>query len=188
VSSRQCAEARVVGCLSERVLARTAFSLSTFAATAPSFVISVASSALQDRAHRTRRGKRRLPRLRRVKVRPAPRAPLAVGPAPPCSATGPNATGLDMRWGGSRSWPCPGPAAARAAVARFARRCSLTHSKRRAPTNEVTTIVDSVTVDSDICADFGFDVTLVENGTFKTRTFYDTAKGIRSRASSATST
>jgi hypothetical protein len=41
------------------------------------------------------------------------------------------------------------------------------------PTNEVTTIVDSVTVDSDICADFGFDVTFVENGTFKTRTFYD---------------
>jgi hypothetical protein len=33
--------------------------------------------------------------------------------------------------------------------------------------------VDSVTVDSDICADFGFDVTFVENGTFKTRTFYD---------------
>jgi hypothetical protein len=41
------------------------------------------------------------------------------------------------------------------------------------PTNEVTTIVDSVTVDSDICAEFGFDVTFVENGTFKTRTFYD---------------
>jgi hypothetical protein len=33
--------------------------------------------------------------------------------------------------------------------------------------------VDSVTVDSDICADFGFDVTFVENGTFKTTTFYD---------------
>jgi hypothetical protein len=33
--------------------------------------------------------------------------------------------------------------------------------------------VDSVTVDSGICADFGFDLTLVENGTFKTRTFYD---------------
>jgi len=41
------------------------------------------------------------------------------------------------------------------------------------PTTEVTTIVDSVTVDSDICADFGFDVTFVENGTFKTTTFYD---------------
>jgi hypothetical protein len=41
------------------------------------------------------------------------------------------------------------------------------------PTNEVTTIVDDVTVDEDICADFGFDVTFVENGTFKTRTFYD---------------
>jgi hypothetical protein len=41
------------------------------------------------------------------------------------------------------------------------------------PTNEVTTIVDNVAVDEDICADFGFDVTFVENGTFKTRTFYD---------------
>jgi hypothetical protein len=41
------------------------------------------------------------------------------------------------------------------------------------PTNEVTTVVNSVTVDEDICADFGFDVTFVENGTFKTRTFYD---------------
>ena len=41
------------------------------------------------------------------------------------------------------------------------------------PTNEVTTVVNAVTVDEDICADFGFDVTFVENGTFKTRTFYD---------------
>ena len=41
------------------------------------------------------------------------------------------------------------------------------------PTNEVTTIVDQIDVDEDICADFGFDVTFVENGTFKTRTFYD---------------
>ena len=41
------------------------------------------------------------------------------------------------------------------------------------PTNEVTTIVDAVDVDEDICAAFGFDVTFVENGTFKTRTFYD---------------
>ena len=41
------------------------------------------------------------------------------------------------------------------------------------PTTEVTVIVDSVTVDSDICADFGFDVTFVENGTFKTKTYYD---------------
>ena len=39
------------------------------------------------------------------------------------------------------------------------------------PTTEVTVIVDSVTVDSDICADFGFDVTFVENGTFKTKTY-----------------
>jgi hypothetical protein len=41
------------------------------------------------------------------------------------------------------------------------------------PTNEVTTIVNVSDVDTDICADFGFDVTFVENGTFKTRTFYD---------------
>ena len=41
------------------------------------------------------------------------------------------------------------------------------------PTTEVTVVVDSVTVDEDICADFGFDVTFVENGTFKTRTYYD---------------
>ena len=34
-------------------------------------------------------------------------------------------------------------------------------------------VVDSVTVDEDICADFGFDVTFVENGTFKTKTYYD---------------
>ena len=33
--------------------------------------------------------------------------------------------------------------------------------------------MNAVTVDEDICADFGFDVTFVENGTFKTRTFYD---------------
>ncbi len=38
------------------------------------------------------------------------------------------------------------------------------------PTTEVTTIVDSITVDSDIC---DFDVTFVENGTFKTKTYYD---------------
>ena len=41
------------------------------------------------------------------------------------------------------------------------------------PTTEVDVVVDSVTVDSDICADFGFDVTFVENGTFKTKTYYD---------------
>jgi hypothetical protein len=41
------------------------------------------------------------------------------------------------------------------------------------PTNEVTVIVDAVTVDTKICADFGFAVEFVENGTFKTRTFYD---------------
>jgi hypothetical protein len=41
------------------------------------------------------------------------------------------------------------------------------------PTTEVTAIVDSVTVDEDICADFGFDVTFVENGTFKVKTYYD---------------
>jgi hypothetical protein len=41
------------------------------------------------------------------------------------------------------------------------------------PTNEVTVIVDAVTEDTDICADFGFAVVFVENGTFKTRTFYD---------------
>ena len=38
------------------------------------------------------------------------------------------------------------------------------------PTTEVTTIVDVITVDSDIC---DFDVTFVENGTFKTTTFVD---------------
>ena len=41
------------------------------------------------------------------------------------------------------------------------------------PTTEVDVVVDSVTVDSDICADFGFDVTFVENGTFKTKTYQD---------------
>lgn len=41
------------------------------------------------------------------------------------------------------------------------------------PTTVVTVVVDSVTVDSEICADFGFDVTFVENGTFKTKTYYD---------------
>ena len=41
------------------------------------------------------------------------------------------------------------------------------------PTTEVTVVVNSVTVDSDICADFGFDVTFIENGTFKTKTYYD---------------
>jgi hypothetical protein len=41
------------------------------------------------------------------------------------------------------------------------------------PTNVVTTNVNQVEVDEDICADYGFDVTFVENGTFKTRTFYD---------------
>jgi hypothetical protein len=41
------------------------------------------------------------------------------------------------------------------------------------PTTEVTVIVDSVTVDGDICEDFGFDVTFVENGIFKTKTYYD---------------
>ena len=41
------------------------------------------------------------------------------------------------------------------------------------PSTEVTVIVNDVTVDSDICADFGFAVTFVENGTFKTTTYYD---------------
>jgi hypothetical protein len=41
------------------------------------------------------------------------------------------------------------------------------------PTNEVTVIVDAVTVDTEICADFGFAVEFVETGTFKVRTFYD---------------
>ena len=41
------------------------------------------------------------------------------------------------------------------------------------PTNEVTVIVDNVAEDTEICADFGFSVIFVENGTFKTRTFYD---------------
>jgi hypothetical protein len=34
-------------------------------------------------------------------------------------------------------------------------------------------IVDAVTVDTEICADFGFAVEFVENGAFKIRTFYD---------------
>ena len=46
------------------------------------------------------------------------------------------------------------------------------------PTTEVTVVVDSVTVDEDICADFGFDVTFVENGTFKTKTYYDSEGNI----------
>ena len=41
------------------------------------------------------------------------------------------------------------------------------------PTTEVTVVVNDETVDSDICADFGFAVTFVENGTFKTKTYYD---------------
>jgi YD repeat-containing protein len=41
------------------------------------------------------------------------------------------------------------------------------------PTTEVTVVVNAETVDSDICADFGFDVTFIENGTFKTKTYYD---------------
>ena len=38
------------------------------------------------------------------------------------------------------------------------------------PTTEVDVVVNDVTVDSDICE---FDVTFVENGTFKTKTYYD---------------
>jgi YD repeat-containing protein len=38
------------------------------------------------------------------------------------------------------------------------------------PTTEVTVVVNDETVDSDIC---DFDVTFVENGTFKTKTYYD---------------
>ncbi len=38
------------------------------------------------------------------------------------------------------------------------------------PTTEVDVVVNDVSVDSDICA---FDVTFVENGTFKTKTYYD---------------
>ena len=41
------------------------------------------------------------------------------------------------------------------------------------PTTEETEIVNDETVDSDICAEFGFDVTFIENGTFKTKTYYD---------------
>ena len=41
------------------------------------------------------------------------------------------------------------------------------------PTTEETVVVNDETVDSDICAEFGFDVTFIENGTFKTRTYYD---------------
>lgn len=41
------------------------------------------------------------------------------------------------------------------------------------PTTETTVVVNAETVDSDICAAFGFDVTFVENGSFKTKTYYD---------------
>ena len=41
------------------------------------------------------------------------------------------------------------------------------------PTNEVTVVVDAVTDDAEICADFGLTIRFVENGSFKIRTFYD---------------
>jgi hypothetical protein len=43
------------------------------------------------------------------------------------------------------------------------------------PTTEVTVVVNDETVDSDIC---DFDVTFVENGTFKTKTYYDGERNI----------
>ena len=42
------------------------------------------------------------------------------------------------------------------------------------PTTEVTEIVDSITVDTDICG-AQLPITFVENGTFKVKTFYDSA-------------
>ena len=55
------------------------------------------------------------------------------------------------------------------------------------PTNEVTVVVDSVTVDADICADFGFDVTSSRTAPSRPGPF-TTAKGTSSRPSSATPT